>query len=201
MILVQSSPTSLLRDHGHHPNLGVLSGPRRTYKNVEGWPWAADNDAFLAWDEDRFVKMLDKITGIPGCLFATAPDVVGDADATLERFHEWAYRIRETGQPVAFVAQDGIENHPVPWGIVDALFIGGSTEFKLGPVAARHVREAKQRGLWVHVGRVNTLRRMKYMASIGVDSIDGTKFSMFRHTYLDAALAFCAAPKQLGLAI
>jgi hypothetical protein len=193
MILVQQSPTTLLREHGPHPNLGVLSGPRRVYKNVEGWLWAADNDAFLAWDEDRFVTMLDKITGIPGCLFVVAPDVVGDAEATLERFHEWAYRIRETGQPVAFVAQDGIEDHPVPWGIVDALFIGGTTEFKMGSVAAAYAREAKQRGKWLHMGRVNTRRRIRYAKSLGCDSIDGTNFSMFRRTALPWALTWASA--------
>ncbi len=41
------------------------------------------------------------------------------------------------------------------WHRLDALFVGGSTYFKLGPTAAGLVREAKRRGLWTHMGRVN----------------------------------------------
>ena len=54
------------------------------------------------------------------------------------------------------------------------MFVGGSTEFKLGPVAAALCQEAKARGLWVHVGRVNSRKRLRYSASIGADSADGT---------------------------
>jgi hypothetical protein len=49
-------------------------------------------------------------------------------------------------QPIALVAQDGLEPLPVPWEQLEALFIGGSSRWKLGPHAARLVREAKERG-------------------------------------------------------
>jgi hypothetical protein len=201
MVLVHSAPTSLVRDHGRPSNLGVLSSPRCVYRDAhdKGFKWAADNDAYLAWDEDRFVRMLDKITGIPGCLFVAAPDVVGDAWATLTRFYEWDQEIKATGQPIAFVAQDGLEHAPVPWDDIDALFIGGSTDFKLGLDAAAAGREAKRRGKWLHMGRVNTRQRVKYAKSIGCDSVDGTNFSMYRQTNLPWALEWAAAPQQMGL--
>lgn len=199
MILVHSAPTSLLRDHGRHPNLGVLSSPRRVYPDVGGWEWAADNDAYLAWDKDRFLRMLDTIAPMSGCRFVTAPDVVGDAAATIARFWEWLPRLRECGQPVALVAQDGIENTDVPWDEIGALFVGGTTEFKMGDIAAACVREAKRRGKWVHMGRVNTRRRILYAKSIGCDSIDGTAFSMYRKTHLPWALAWAASPPQMRL--
>lgn len=56
----------------------------------------------------------------------------------------------------------------------DALFIGGSTEYKLGPETAEFIRWAKSVGLWVHVGRVNSLKRFAYFQLLGADSCDGT---------------------------
>lgn len=202
MVLVHSSPTSLVRDHGHPPNLGVLSSPRCVYRDAhdKGFKWAADNDAYLAWDEDRFVRMLDKITGIPGCLFVVAPDVVGDAKATLDRFYEWLYRIQETRQPIAFVAQDGIESVGVPWSKIDALFIGGTTEFKMGPVAADVAAQALRCRKWLHMGRVNTRKRIRYAKSLGCHSVDGTNFSMFRRTNLPWALTWASSEQLWGVA-
>lgn len=196
MVLVHSSPTSLQCDHGHPPNLGVLSSPRCVYVDAhdKGYQWAADNDAFLAWDEDAFTKMLERITGLPGCLFVVAPDVVGDAAATEQLFFKWLSRIQRTQQPVAFVAQDGLEN--VPWTFFDALFVGGSTEFKLSREVADLVAEAKRRGKHVHMGRVNTRRRVRYAASIGCDSVDGTNFSMYRRTNLPWALEIAASEQM-----
>ena len=82
--------------------------------------------------------------------------------------------IRELGFPVALVAQDGLSDlDQIPFAI-DALFIGGSDAYKLGPAVARLVTQAKAAGLWVHMGRVNSLKRLRYAASIGCDSADGT---------------------------
>jgi hypothetical protein len=39
--------------------------------------------------------------------------------------------IRYAGFPVAFVARDDLEHLTVPWDDFDALFIGGSTSWKL----------------------------------------------------------------------
>jgi len=199
MILVHQSPTTLVRDHGHHPNLGVLSSPRRVYVDAPeaGYAWAADNDAYnKAYTDEKFVTMLDKIHGLDGCLFVVCPDAVGDAEATLELFHWWLPRVEECDQPVAFVVQDGVENHPVPYHLIDAVFIGGTTEFKMGPVAAEIAREARRRGKHLHMGRVNTRRRIRYARSLGCDTIDGTNFSMFRRTHLPWALTW-ASSEQL----
>lgn len=55
-----------------------------------------------------------------------------------------------------------------------AWLIGGSTSWKLSAAAAGIVNEAKHRGKWVHMGRVNSRRRVLYAKSIGCDSVDGT---------------------------
>jgi hypothetical protein len=49
------------------------------------------------------------------------------------------------------------------------------------------------------MGRVNSLRRLTYAASIGCDSIDGTQWVRFRDTYLRQGLHACAAGQQLRL--
>lgn len=106
--------------------------------------------------------------------FVVAPDVVADAQATIDRSVPWLSQIRALGMPAAFVAQDGLENLDVPWDEFDVLFIGGSTEWKLGPHAARLVQQAKRLGKWVHLGRVNSERRLRRALHTGCDSADGT---------------------------
>jgi hypothetical protein len=102
-------------------------------------------------------------------------------------------------QPIALVAQDGLEPLPVPWEHLQALFIGGSTQWKLGPHAASLVREAKERGKWVHVGRVNTLQRIRWCMALGVDSIDGSGFARFTRTRLPMGVAALTGPTQQTL--
>lgn len=149
-----------------------------------GLPWAADNGAFSGFDPDTFRAYLRRITLAPRCLFVVVPDRVGDAAVTLELFGEWALPVRATGQPVAFVGQDGAEGMALPWDDFDAWFIGGSTEWKLSGASAALAAEAKRRGKWVHMGRVNSLKRMRIAYDMGCDSVDGTSASMFGDTYI-----------------
>jgi hypothetical protein len=182
IVLINGGPA--LDRFGSAGLLGRLISPRSGNAIRPGERWAADNDAFLAWDEARFVKMLNRIDGKPGCLFVAAPDVVADARATLSRFWDWWYEIAGRGLPVALVGQDGAEGMDLPWDAIDALFIGGSTEWKLSAAAEVLAAEAKSRGKWVHMGRVNSRRRLRHAMEIGCDSIDGTGFSMFPDVYL-----------------
>ncbi len=52
-----------------------------------GHLWAADNDAFSAWDQERFWKMLRAISLADRSrfLWVVCPDVVADAQATVNR--------------------------------------------------------------------------------------------------------------------
>jgi hypothetical protein len=45
----------------------------------------------------------------------------------------------------------------------------------------------------VHMGRVNSIRRMVYAWSIGCTSFDGSKFSRFGDTYIRPTLRVLAA--------
>jgi hypothetical protein len=172
-----------------HPALGRLIQPRHT-SSIEataaaGIPWAADNDCFQGLDADAFTRMIGRLEGLDGCLFVTVPDVVGDAKATAAQFDRWAPELEARGLPVALVLQDGIDELgdwlEATWPRLAAVFVGGTDDFKLGPIAARLAAEAKDRGLWVHWGRVNTRRRMDHIAATGAaDSFDGSSWAIFR---------------------
>jgi hypothetical protein len=54
------------------------------------------------------------------------------------------------------------------------LFLAGSTDWKLGSAARLLAAEAETRGKAVHMGRVNSLKRLRYAAAIGCDTADGT---------------------------
>lgn len=77
--------------------------------------------------------------------------------------------------------------------------IGGSTGWKLGPAARALVCEAKRRGQWVRMGRVNSLKRIAYAAEIGCDSIDGTGWMRWRNIRLPEGLQAVSAPPQRAL--
>ena len=177
-----------------HPNLGRLLQPRHTSSAEAtahgGIAWAADNDCFQGLNEPRFLKMLDRIDGLPGCLFVTCPDVVSDHAATVELWHQWSALISAAGQPAAFALQDGATWNDVPPGV--PLFIGGTTDFKLGYDCAALVRCAKAEGRWVHMGRVNSAKRMAYAAQIGCDSIDGTGWVRFKDAHLQRGIDLAA---------
>jgi hypothetical protein len=134
--------------------------------------------------------MLGAINDLRGCLFVVAPDKVGDATTTRALFDEWFERVAATMQPVAYVIQDGQVAKDVPWKWIDCLFIGGSTEYKLSADAEQLGREAFRRGLHLHMGRVNSRKRFDYARQIGCDSVDGTKFSRWRSTWLPDALTW-----------
>jgi hypothetical protein len=176
MLYLISPSTPALRHMIRVGEVGAIVTPATGYR-VNGLPvWAADNGCFSSGypGDEAFARWLERHTEHAGrCLFAVAPDVVGDAVATLERSRPWLPVIRSMGYPVAFVLQNGQEHRPVPWDDIDAVFIGGDTAWKLGPGAAQLTREARDRGKHAHMGRVNGGRRMAYAAAIGCLTADG----------------------------
>lgn len=170
------------------------------------------------FDAERFYAWLDTLPRT--ALFAAAPDVlhfvhvpgvkgslckrhgveeipVGDAAATLAQFPEHARRMRALGFKVALVAQDGLGAmlSEIPWHLVDAVFLGGSDAFKLGVEARSVTAEAKRRGKWVHMGRVNSAKRFRYASEIGCDSADGTFLAFGPTKNLPRLLSWLDEPK------
>ena len=141
----------------------------------DGFYWAADNNSFSGkFNERLFFNWLEfRKQYISKCLFVCVPDVVGDAKKTIDLYQQYAPRVRELGYKTAFIGQDGLENYGLRDDF-DAFFIGGSTKWKLSKAARELAQEAKLRGKWLHMGRVNSLARIHYAESIGCDSVDGT---------------------------
>lgn len=139
--------------------LGQLVTPNAGNKPIPGACWALDNGCFSdRWTPERWSNTLDRYADTPGCLWATVPDVVGDAEATAVMWRRWWSAPMRRGYRSAWVAQDGAWY--IPAG-ARAVFIGGTTLWKLGADARAFVQTAKARGCWVHMGRVNTLRRLR----------------------------------------
>jgi hypothetical protein len=152
------------------PGVGFLKQPGSGNVVPAGMPWALDNGCFAGpFNHRRFMALV-----APDALFCVLPDVVADWPATLERSMTWIEPVRGAGGRPAIVLQDGATPDAVPWGDVDAVFVGGSTRWKLGSAVPGLVAEAKRRGLWAHMGRVNSLRRLRLAKAIGCDSADGT---------------------------
>jgi hypothetical protein len=70
---------------------------------------------------------------------------------------------------------------PIQWNLIAAIFIGGSTRFKLSKAAVDIIRTAQAMDKWVHVGRVNTPERWDRFEKLGVDSVDGTGIARYSH--------------------
>lgn len=183
MIYLATPNTTDVRNAVSAGRLGALIQPRswagENAKVIEHWPfWVADNDCFAQgdkFDAEAWLTWLAQFKPhADSCLFATLPDVVGDAAATYERSMPYVERVRELGFPVAYVVQEGVQLRMPPWDQIDAVFIGGLTEeFKFGEglIAAD---EARHRGLWTHMGRVNSFRRLRAATLAKIDSADGT---------------------------
>jgi len=177
----------------HARQIGYIDTPAQGNKRPAGVAWCADNGCFGKGypGDEKWLGWLEKNAyAAADCLFATAPDIVGDAAGTLERSAQWLPAIRALGYPAALVAQDGLEDLEVPWDDFDVLFIGGSTEWKLGAAARTLVTEAKRQGKKIHMGRVNSERRYRYAQAIGCDTADGTYLTFGPDANLPSVLAW-----------
>ncbi|MBN1173178.1 MAG: hypothetical protein JXA67_13475 [Micromonosporaceae bacterium] len=86
--------------------LGMIASPAAGNRVRPGWHWCADNNrstgkypgdgGYLRW----LARHADRAER---CAFATAPDVVADAPATLARSRPMLERIRATGYRAALV--------------------------------------------------------------------------------------------------
>ena len=161
---------------------GFLITPRRTMRRqrdlLARYPWAIDNDCYnQQFDEGKFQRFLEGLDDYPRATlkFVAVPDVVGDAAATAARWQEHAPRLRPLGLPLGYVAQDGLEE--LPEEDFQCLFLGGTTGYKLSGAAYRLCQQARHAGKWVHVGRVNSRKRMRHFREVA-DSIDGTGWTI-----------------------
>ena len=140
-------------------------------------PYALDNGAFsahlagAAWESAPWLALLEwaRLSGRDP-RWVLVPDVVGDSKGTLRAWDQWAPTAARYGWPLAFAVQDGMIVADVP-AEASVVFVGGSTSWKWRTVA-QWCRDFER----VHVGRVNSYRRLWQCADAGAESTDGTGF-------------------------
>lgn len=147
--------------------------------------FALDNGAWSAFqqgkpfDEDAFSRAIDKVG--EGAQWVVLPDIVAGGQASLDLSLKWLQRLQGSFPERLLIAvQDGIQPDDVREYLnpMVGLFIGGSTEYKLRTMGAWG-QLARRRNCYMHVGRVNTLRRINACAQAGADSFDGTSVIAF----------------------
>lgn len=179
---------------GTRRNLAALRGAgwrlmvsARGVLRTEGFKYCLDNGAWTAhqagtpFDVPAFELALRDFGR--GADFTVVPDIVGGGLASLDFSLEWLDEVLDR-TPLALIAvQDGmVAGDVLPLvGPRVGLFVGGSTEWKEQtlPVWGRVKRDT---GCHLHVGRVNTRRRIHLCALVGADSFDGTSASRFAVT-------------------
>lgn len=150
----------------------------RNIYTYPGEPWGFDNGVYRDWsagkglDESAYRKSLDRALGHrqPPYL-AVLPDVVGDADASVEMSHKW---LNELGDclPWYLALQDGMTKEQVKTftGRIQGLFLGGTSAFKAE--ADLWCRYAHSNGLKFHYGRCGTPAKLAHALHVGADSAD-----------------------------
>jgi hypothetical protein len=201
MILLVSNSKNRVETPSDQIHVGDFISPRQ-YKLTGTTPfWAADNDAFSGFDSDRYLRMLDAAAEAEVApQWITVPDVVGDHDRTMEMWHKWKGKLLERNLPPAFVLQNGIEDyldyHLTQWSDwilppeAACYFIGGDNHFKFSKVV-EFITGMSNGGFnvdgnpkWMHMGRVNSVRRMNWAKKMGCDSCDGSGMARFTTSVL-----------------
>ena len=130
MLFLANPSTPKVRDamtHWQTTHLGMIATPAQGNPLMLGVPWCADNGIFGgAYPGDQ--EYLDWLAHWPlwaarTCLFAVAPDVVGDAAATLDQSAPMLPRIREYGIPAGIVFGFPVTTENGEYKIVEGLAI------------------------------------------------------------------------------
>ena len=185
-IMLDASPAKIMEYRDRYgADFWQLRTPLTCYARAAGIPYGLDNGCFKAFDRPTWDRLLaDAETDRP--VFACLPDIVGDAQRTIELFE--MFKPHTNGIPRALVLQNGIERVRIPWDDLAAVFVGGDDHFKHSGEAIRAAKAAKMLGKWVHVGRVNTARRVTAWLGLA-DSCDGSGISRYDHMLEDVLQA------------
>ena len=150
----------------------------------EGFPYALDNGAWhsfcrqLPFDRAAFLTAYHKLG--PGADFVVLPDIVAGGECSLAFSLNWRSQL---GAPLCsqlLAVQDGMDADEVAplVGAELGIFVGGTTEWKLATLPT-WATLARARRAYLHIGRVNTVRRIALCAAAGADSFDGSSASRY----------------------
>ena len=154
------------------------------WEDLSEAPYAVDNGAWGAynrgaeWDGDAFEALVRRCVDPD---WVVVPDIVAGGLESLGRSREWIPRLRAMGVARMVVpVQDGMTVDDVRPLLAEdvGIFVGGSTKWKLATMN-QWGDLGSEAGVFVHVGRVNTIRRIEMCSVAGVHSFDGTSCTRF----------------------
>jgi hypothetical protein len=178
MIVMAASNTGIRTGYlaGRFPGkIGSLLGPGERKRPYSFMPYALDNGAYGAWakrkpwQKEPWLALLDwaKLNGRPP-LWVVVPDVHQDREATIRNWSLYSPLASAYGWPLAFAIQDGMVNTDIP-SDAEVIFVGGSDDWRQSTLN-RWCNDFPR----VHVGRVNSYRRLWRCHEAGAESCDGT---------------------------
>ncbi|MDU4254522.1 hypothetical protein [Pseudomonas sp.] len=170
---------------------------------TEGLPYAIDNGAWSSFmqkepfDELAFGRAVDRLG--ESAEWIVLPDIVAGGMASLELSLCWLDRLKGIPTRLLLAVQNGMVPNDVRELLSPSvgLFVGGDTDWKVSTVNMWG-QLARRRNCYLHVGRVNSAKRIKLCAAAGANSVDGTSASRFEKTLapLDAALVHSTVTQQ-----
>lgn len=153
----------------------------------EGFAYALDNGAWSDYCHGRpfheraFLTALCKMG--PKADWTVLPDIVAGGHASLDLSLRWMCTVLNESPMALLAVQDGLTPQDIlPWvGERVGIFVGGSTKWKLATLPYWGL-VGQQYRCWVHVGRVNTARRITYCGLAHATSFDGSSASRYAVT-------------------
>lgn len=179
-----------LDDAGWHVLLspaGSLNPKQRLYA-LDNGAWSAYQQG-VPFDDDAFLRAVDKVG--EHAEWIVLPDIVLGGLASLELSLAWLDRLKGFPTRLLIAVQNGMTPEHVRSYLNPSvgLFVGGDSAWKEG-TSTMWGSLARRRNCYLHIGRVNTQRRIAICAAAGADSFDGTSVSRYAVTMrpLDTAL-------------
>jgi hypothetical protein len=162
----------------------ILLSPKNP-KPREGLFFAIDNGAWSChqqkepFDMRGFNALVEQHGGAAD--FVVMPDVVGKGEESLRTSEAWIRKTNGMPKRLLLAVQDGMTVDEVGDFIRQyrvGIFLGGSTDWKLETMYEWGC-VAHALNCYYHVGRVNTIERIRLCAEAGADSFDGTSATMY----------------------
>ena len=150
----------------------------------EGFQYGLDNGAWscyqrdVPFDAEAFLLAVRKLG--QGADFIVVPDMVGAGLTSLRMSLLWLPFLQGVGRRRLLAVQDGMTRKDIEPLVSDTvgIFVGGTTEWKLATLGEWGAVKAAT-GCYLHVGRVNSRKRILLCGEAGADSFDGTSVTRF----------------------
>lgn len=148
---------------------------------------AIDNGAWgcfqrgIEWTPERFLPLVHEHGA--DAMWVVAPDIVMGGAESLARSLSWLPELLQLTPRVLIAVQNGMTDDDLRphVGSRVGLFVGGDTEWKEFSLPMWG-KLAQETACWLHVGRVNSARRIRLCALAGAHSFDGTSASKYAVT-------------------